>query len=305
MFDYIEIIKYLSDENVSLEFLQYKATYSSGWKKYSLEYKNVLDVSINEHINTIVIKGSLPYFYLGHNFHFREADLQEAINLIENMLQIELYSAEVKRFEYGKILNVPYFVNLVFNSHVEVKKMRTRTFDHGKYFEDNIKVLKIYDAKRNLRNKQKKADRVSLQEFGYSEDKNFVKFEIQYKKPHVYFKNGEALIIADLFEPDFKHRIEEDFILQYMKIIKISNVEIPADKKFLSAGNIILLVLLEIVLNYNLDFKKLIKEKLKEIPEVTLSKEDKKARQRQIRKMFESVNSGNKECRYDLIKFLT
>ena len=71
MIDYIDITKYFENKvTINFAHLQLEATYNSGWKKYVLKGCTHLEVWINQQLSLVRIKGSIPYFFQGHNFIF-------------------------------------------------------------------------------------------------------------------------------------------------------------------------------------------------------------------------------------------
>ncbi len=71
MYDYLELTKVLYDDNIFLKDVQHEASYQSGWEKFLLHGYKDLEIWYKPTSNLIRIKGSLPYFYKGHNFSFQ------------------------------------------------------------------------------------------------------------------------------------------------------------------------------------------------------------------------------------------
>jgi len=104
MIDYAEITKHLYKDKLCFDELQLSASYSSGWEKYYLKGVNDMEVWHNVPNNILKVKGSLPYYWQGHNFAFAREDLIHSIQDITGRLKINLWEAEMAKFEFGTII---------------------------------------------------------------------------------------------------------------------------------------------------------------------------------------------------------
>jgi len=310
MIDYTEITKHLYKDNLCFDYLQPEASYKSGWNNYFLKGCKEMQVWYNESNNLLNVKGSLPYYWQKHNFSFDRKSLQESINDISSRLKVNLWEAELSKFEYGSIIEVQAKPEELIRHHIKIKGMETRSNNPDtKVFNGTIQSLKLYDAGRNIKNKLDKAIRSLLSNnYGYDQGKHYLKIENHYKKPYKALNSGIRILVNDLLIPEFNQKCKNDLLSQYRNIMKTESILIPKDKKSLSAGNIILLAFKETESLFNINAEERINSMLKAIPEEILNQNDKKARKRQIREMLkkisdpgESILAGNG---YDLYAIL-
>lgn len=309
MVDYAEITKHLYKDTLCFDHLQYDAEYASGWKKYLLMGCKEMEVWHNEFNNLMKVKGSLPYYWQKHNFIFDRKSLCDSIQDISGRLKINLWEAELSKFEFGSIVEVKMKPVLLISRHNKIKGMRTRSINpDAKYFEGKFQSLKIYDAGRNIKNKLDKAIRSYLsKEFGYDPMKHYLKVENHYKKPYAVLNKGVRILVNDILLPEFSLKCKNDLLSQYKNIMKTESLQIPKDKKALSAGNIILLAFKEVEGLFNINAEERINSMLKAIPEDVLNQNDKKARRRQIKEMLKKISysEGIQPCNeYDLYSIL-
>ena len=158
-FDFIEAEKLLSQDKICLDYLNYEASYSTGWDKFLYEDCKAVEIWLNTEARKLKLRGSIPYFIAGQNFKTSQEDFINGIKHLSEILATDLMTAEVKVFEFGTTLEIPFSAKEVFNSHLKIQGMRTRSFDYGKYFVDSIMTFKLYDANKNLKNKLTKDER--------------------------------------------------------------------------------------------------------------------------------------------------
>lgn len=299
-FDYIEIAKSLGKDKLCSDYLECQLTTKSGWNKYEYEGCKVLEVWHHRETNDLKVKGSLPYFIAGQNFHTDTKDFKNGIEYLSNVLETDLVDSEVRAMEFGTILQTPFSPKDVFNSHIKMTGKKARTFDNGKYFVDSNMKVKLYDAGRNIKLKLDKIERARLATFGYDPLANYVKIENHYIRPSIYFMKRN-LKLSELLTDQFQDHCKIDLLNTYNSIKKTSQA-MADNKKHLSSSTIPLLVLMEFEEFLPCKAEELIKRKLKDIPEAILTKEDKKARARQIRDNFRKIKTH--KCEYDLRPFL-
>ncbi len=301
-FDYISAEKDLGQDQICLDYLNHEASYSSGWDKFIYEDCKAVQIWLNTDARKLKLMGSIPYFIAGQNFKTSLKDFISGIDHLSEVLTTDLMKAEVKVFEFGTTLEIPFSAKEVFNSHLKIQGMRTRSFDYGKYFDDRIMTFKLYDANKNLKNKLTKGEREKLTSlYNYNPSSNYLKIESHYKKPSISFKSRH-LDIAYLTSDSFQAACKDELINKYGSIMKANSINVNS-KKQLTTSTIPLLILKEYenLLPCNLD--ELIKQKIKSIPDNILTKDDKKSRRRQIKanmRRLESVGT----CKYDLSKYL-
>jgi len=310
MIDYTEITKHLHKDKPCFDHLQYEAGYSSGWNKFLLKGCKEMEVWHNESNNLLKVKGSLPYYWQKHNFTFDRDSLRDSIQDISERLKLNLWEAELSKFEYGSIIEVGAKPEELIRHHIKSKGMQTRSINpDAKVFEGIIQSLKLYDAGRNMKNKLDKAIRSHIsQAYGYDQGKQYLKIENHYKKPYTALNKGIRILVNDLLIPEFYQKCKVDLLNQYRNIMKTESLLIPKDKKALSAGNIILLAFKEAEGLFNINAEEMINSLLKAIPEEILNQNDKKARKRQIREMLKKISDSGGGIRakneYDLYSIL-
>jgi len=301
-FDYLEASKSLGKDKLCLDYLDHEASYSSGWEKFIYEGCKEVQVWLNNEAGKLKVKGSIPYFIAGQNFKTDPEDFSNGITHLSEILNLDLMKAEVNVFEYGTILEIPFPVREVFNSHLKIQGMKTRSFDYGKYFEDRVMTLKLYDANKNLKNKLTRYERERLSSlFGYKPSANYLKIEGHYKKPSVSFKN-RFINIDELLKPEFQAICKEDLLSKYRSIMKANTIELKS-KKQITSSTIPLMVLKEFESLLPCKAEELIKQKIKALPCDLMTKEDKKSRNRQIKANLKKIETV-RACKYDLSEIL-
>ncbi len=192
-FDYTELIKNTYNDNVCFNYLEHVGSYPEGKEKFILKGVKNIDVFTNEKTSEIVLKANFPYYIQGHNFRFTKAGMIEAIQLSSEYLNLNLFQAEMKKFEFGSIIEIDYNVDEFLMNHISIKGKNTQPFYTnnkltGKYFEDSIIKHKLYDVGVNLKSKLDKAIRDDLSnKYGYDKAKHYLKIENHYKKPEIHF----------------------------------------------------------------------------------------------------------------------
>jgi hypothetical protein len=301
-FDYIEAVMILGKDKPCLDYLDHEASYASGWEKFIYEGCNAVEIWFNHDAGKMKLKGSIPYFMAGQNFKSSHLDFKEGINHLSDVLEMDLPKAEIKAFEYGTTLEIPFSVKQVFLSHLKIQGMKTRAFDNGIYFEDRALRVKLYDAGKNLKDKLSKDDRARLSsDYGYSPFNNYLKIENHYKKPEVCFKKS-LISLGELLKPKFKNTCDKDLITKYQSIMKAKTIELR-NKKQLTSSTIPLIILKEYESLLPCKAEDLIKHKIKAIPSEILTKDDKKSRRRQIGYNMKKITSDS-PCKYDVSELL-
>ena len=303
-FDYTELIKNTNNDNVCFNYLEHVGSYPEGKEKFILKGVKNIDVFTNERTSEIVLKANFPYYTQGHNFRFSKADMIEAIQHTSELLNLNLFQAEVKKFEYGSIIELDYNVDEFLMNHISIKGKNTQPFYTnnkltGKYFEDSILKHKLYDVGVNLKSKLDKAIRDDLSsKYGYDKAKHYLKIENHYKKPEIHFKHRN-LFVNEMLIDNFMTKCKEDLINTYKSIMKTSKVELPTSKKDLHLTNILLITMKELESQFDFNTEELIKKKIKSAPETLLNKMDKKARLSIFKKNLNKIKKAN-ESHYDI-----
>lgn len=301
-FDYLEASKSLGKDKICLDYLDHEASYSSGWNKFIYEGCKAVEIWLNPEADKMKIKGSIPYFIAGQNFKTGPEDFINGITHLSEVLNMDLKEAEVNVFEYGTIIEIPFSSREVFTSHLKIKGMKTRSFDYGKYFEDRVLKVKLYDAGKNIKDKLTKDERLKLaSSFGYNSFQNYLKIENHYKKPSICFKNS-FIQVNEILKPEFQTICKNDLVTKYRSIMKSKTIELK-NKKQLTSSTIPLIILKEYESLLPCKAEDLIKQKIKAIPAEILTREDKKSRRRQIGYNWKKITSDS-PCKYDVSELL-
>ena len=303
LFDYQEITLYTGKDTPNLAHLTpiYR---KPSWDWYRLDSGvNPLKVGYSEPLRELVIKGSMPYFNQGHNAAHSLRDLRDNWKYVGELLRVNPFNAVVTAFECGAIIATSYPPSVLLEHHIHLPTYETRTFQNktgkltGKEFISSALKVKLYSPLDNYREKRlTKAKYSSL--LGVSPEGSYLKIENHYRKPERYFK--KMILLTDFFNPAYQQLFKTDLMDTYRKITKTKAVAIPSDKASLSTGNLILLTLKSIALEYGLDAEECIKEMLSRVPPEVLTRDDRKARKKHLRKMLKEVGVEGSDSPFDL-----
>jgi hypothetical protein len=304
--DYIEISKSFGKDKPNLGYLQKEATYPNA-ERYSFQGCKKIEIWNYPEKYQLSVKGSLPYFINGHNFHSSLEDWLEALNYLSSCLNQNLYLGFIEAFEFGTIQEIPYPENAFLRNHVKIAGMASKEYLQGhiitgKEFVSPYLKVKLYDVSRNIKSKLDKTLQEELSRlWGWDRAKHYIKLENHYKKPEAYFKDN--LQLHDILSSEFQINLKMDLISTYQKIMKTGNTVLPEKKADINAGTIPLLILKELESVYHFNIEDILKAKLKEIPEEILSLADRKARMKILRDNLKKISiSGKSE--FDISEFL-
>ena len=305
-FDYAELTKSIGKDKLSFQYLEEVGTYPNGWKSYILKGVEKMKVRVHQEAGLIELKANLAYYWQGHNFTFSKATMIEALQHTSDMLNINLFQAELRCFEFGCIVEVDQKPDDFLNNHLSFKGKPFQIWQNksysaitGKEFKNDVFKIKLYDAGLNLKHKTTSSIRQQLEKtIGYDAKKNYIKFENYYKKPDVHFKN-RSLFVNEVLQEDFMQLCKKDLIETYKNIMKTGLIKIPTNKKDLNVGTLPLIVLKEVGLIYGFNPEELIKQRVKAISEDILNTYDKKARQEQIKQNWKKIASEERS-QYDI-----
>lgn len=300
MIDYIDITKHFENKvTINFAHLQLEATYNSGWKKYVLKGCTHLEVWINQQLSLVRIKGSIPYFFQGHNFIFCNKSFNEAIKYLNNILNYNFWDATVNAFEYGIIFEVPTKPSEYIQHHRERSQERLifeeKPKDKGsfRWWKDKYVKLKMYDAGKNIIHKQGLSMKEIIKKEGWNPSLYYLKWEVHYTKPHLALNKGKAIKLADLVNPKWTKTLNENLLIQYQRLNPLRTIEPPLKKKDISTANILMLECVEYYINQGYSIKEIKKKLYKRIDTYTvLSESDKKARKRQISSITSKLNES-------------
>ena len=176
MIDFIEVAQYQCKDSPFLghckpfpcKLNQY------GWDTYTLQGCKEMEVHWNPEQGTLRVKGSLPYYLQGHNFSFSNADLVEGVGMIQGLLGVPLWDAQLEEFEFGCIFPVAVKPALYIRNHTALPEahlyMNEKGRDKGafRWWDDSARALKLYDAGRNIKMKQGMKAREVIEDSGYN-----------------------------------------------------------------------------------------------------------------------------------------
>ena len=299
-YDYTECSKFVNKDKLYLENLNHISSNIYGCDNYSMTYNNTeIKISHNSNSNELKVKGSLPYFIEGQNFSNDMGKIKEAVYIISDTINTNLFDAVVKKFEAGITFESPFNPNEVFNSHYSIKGMETRAFKTGKIYLDANRLIKFYNAGKRIKKVLDARQRNELiLTKGYKPEVDYLRLEVQHLKPEVYWKQRN-ISIADLFKEEFIYKCKKDIYNTYDMINKEGYYLLPKDKRDCTLPVIELLALKELGLKYGFNPEEYIKQKIKSIPESILTKEDKKNRKRSLSQLSSKLILDKESC-YDL-----
>ena len=254
------------------------------------------------------VKGSLPYFIKGHNFTCSYQDFVEGVEVLQNLLQVPLWGAEVDCFEYGTICPVKDKPALYIRNHFAPASSRLNLNERGKdkgafrWWSDAEKSLKLYDPGKNLKTKQDLKAREVIRDEGYDPQQNYIKFEVHHRKP--YNLQGRTIKVEDLQNPQFIEFLNCNLIENYHKLKPMRTLLPAQDKKNLSALDIAVSVYVEDLLNQGIPVEDARKKVYQFINRAEcLSQQDKDSRKATIRKAFSKLQESDKS-KWDLTEDL-
>lgn len=309
MIDFIKAIKYLSSKNTFFTgYLQEISVSHYGLIKYHAIGCKDIEIWYYERSHRLELRGSMMYYIQGHNFSFNKKLFIEAINHIEKLINVDLWDAVMETVEYGAIVQLePYEKPKDYISHHQQGKgvlLHENPKDKGCFRKYTYKsmTLKLYDVNRNIKYKQSVEMRKRIQECGWDPSQKYLKFEAHYEKPHLTLNRGRDVLLKDLITSEWDDVLKADLLAQYNKLIPMSSIIEPTDKKKLSTADIIFSCLAELKINDGKsieEVKKMVYDKINGFPEQLLSKTDKKARKAQVNKIKNKIKFSDKS-RWDL-----
>lgn len=267
-----------------------------------------MEVHWHPETGRLKVKGSLPYFIKGHNFTCSNQDFVEGVEVLQNLLQVPLWCAEVEAFEYGTICPVTEKPATYIRNHYAPASAHLYLNERGKdkgafrWWSDSVKSLKLYDAGRNIRLKQDLKAREVIRDEGYNPQQDYIKFEVHHRKP--YNLQGRAITLEDLQHPQFIEFLNYNLIDNYHKLQPMRTLLPAQDKKNLSALDIAVSVYVEGLLNQGIPVEDARKKVYQFINRAEcLNQQDKDSRKATIRKAFAKLQESDKS-KWDLTEDL-
>lgn len=272
------------------------ASYTRGinvWTEYQIKKNhNPIKLRLNESSGEMDIKGNVGFFWNGHNLSFPNSEFIEAIDYLSQLLSIDISKMKLVEFDHSALVKLDQSPQSVIMNHLFIKGHETKPQKAGKYFlKPRVQLVKMYDATRRIKQIYSSTLRKDiLLQSGLVDGSNLLRFEKKILNPHAYFKS--QLTVDDILKPDFISQLDNDLIDTYKSIMKTGLIKIPEKKKHLTSSTIPLIIGKELGMIYDFDFDALMKERIREIPETILTKDDKKARMRQIKANLKKITSS-------------
>lgn len=311
MIDFIQVTKHLgSKDKLFLGHLEHEAQYSSGWNKYRLQGCEKIEIYWNPENSMLRLKGSIMYYWQGHNFSYSKEGFLKAIEHINRILNVNLWDSIIQVFEYGIIMEVSHKPKEYIKRHNAAQSEKLIMNEKGKdkgnfrWWADSNVSLKMYDASKNILMKQGNDKKAIIEKEGWNPEGYFLKWEAHYLKPEI-LNHGKGLILANLMNPQWENIFKEDLYSQYKRLIPMRTIIKPTTKKELNSVDLIIREVLE-SLNTNIDiqeFKKIIYNGINTKYDIILNKSDKDQRKRQIKAAFDKIKESP-ESSWDLSKKL-
>ncbi len=276
------------------------AAYPEGGARYELEGCGRIDIYYNPK-SYLQIKGSIMYYWQGHNFTYSHETFIEAIDHIGKLLQVDLWDSTVTAFEYGVIIEVEEKPKDYILHHKAKPSEKLDQSIIGKdkgnltRWKDSNVDLKMYDAGRNIKMKQGLNRRNTIQQAGWNPQLNYLKWEAHYLKPKV-LNHGQGVLLHNLVNPDWQDTFKEDLYLQYKRLIPMANIVEPTNKKDLSTSAISAMVLAEVIINDSKtlqEVRKMLYARINAFSDEVLSKADKDSRRRQIKAILDKMQEAD------------
>ncbi len=280
-----------------------------GWDTYTLQGCKEMEVHWNPEHGALRVKGSLPYYLQGHNFSFSNADFVEGVGLIQCLLGTPLWDAQLDEIEFGCIFPVAVKPALYIRNHTALPNAHLYMNEKGKdkgafrWWDNSTKVLKLYDAGRNIKMKQGLKARDVIKDSGYNPEGDYMKFEAHWKKPHL-LNDGKGVVLDDLQNQIFLQLLSTTLVNEYHQLQPMRTLLQPTSRKDLSALDIAVSVYVEALMNQGIpkeDAKKRIYNFINQ--QDTLSKIDKDNRKTTFRKVFGRLKESE-ESRWDLTNMI-
>lgn len=278
-------------------------SFDTGRIVYNLQGCKKIQLIHNPSNGVCVLRGSISYFIQGHNFTFDKINFVEAIDYVGNLLKVNLWQMDINILEAGVILPVEVKPKEIISHHREGKGMILfeNPKDKGNFrsFNDKFAERKMYDAGKNIIHKQGLRQREIIQNAGWNPEKQYLKWEIHYLKPHL-LNEGKSIKLYNLMNPFWEEVFKADIKLQYSLINPMKSIIPPKVKSDLHAIDIFALELVESKLNEGKtipEVKKLLYDRIN--ASSILSKVDKDARKRQVKAILDKLEESS-ESKWDL-----
>lgn len=278
-------------DSFAFENLELTGQNRFGCKFYSLtDGFTPLKIQHNERTGNLTIKGSIPFFWQGHNFSFQNLQLLKAMEYCSEVLCTNLMDFEVESFEFGRMLAVATDPDYILKNHLALPKHSFNSYRRksgiltGIEFSDSVRKLKMYNPKFSPAFRKILKDiKAGIQ--GFDPKGNFIRVE-----NHVDFADRylqiRKLSLDQYCKVEFQDMLKTDLMDTYNSILRKETFIFPHGLQKPTVNQLLYLILLEERPNIRQEMEA--KMKALNLDEMTF-----KNRQDQIRKdlkKFEAIS---------------
>lgn len=246
MFDYVKLMKHLPDG-------QYNKSVLSFGRRLTIGHKALL-VTFNKRTQILTIRGSLPYFMQGHNVYFSRNDMRNALQIISDRLEVDIFDATVAIMEYGVVVDMPFHINDFIDAHLFTKGYYEDIFyNRGKnYHRNNEKfTLKFYLVEPNIIKKCCPAIKKALKQAVFATHPNLLRYEMHGNPCKILSVNHDEKILAKhLLTDEFEQKCRKSLLDKYTGIKKRVQLVLKNKKSRFSIISILLILLANVYPRY-------------------------------------------------------
>lgn len=297
MIDFISATKCLYKDTPNLSNCKWLSTNTSGWERYELMGKRAMKVSWKPADALLKVEGSIPYFLQGHNFSFDRSAFVDGIDILQSILEVELWDAWLNEIEHGVIFPVDGKPADYIKYHSALKQSKLRECingndrGNGKWWNGRDADIKMYNPKANFHHKVGYKQRKDIN--GYNPKMDYLKFEVHYNKPYL-LNGGRDLLLEDLQSPDCLSRLHTLLLNHYRLLYPMKTLIKPTDKGQLKYQEIVTMKLVEVLMNQGLTIPEAQREVYRFMDEFRcLSKPDKDKRKATARSVFGRLHESD------------
>ena len=302
MIDFVQATKHLSDKDRPFfGDCELVGRFNSGWMLYRLQGCDGVEIRHNPAQGWLTLKGSIMYYWQGHNFTYSKAGFVEAVAHIGKLLHVSLWDAIVNIFEYGVIMQVERKPREYILRHSPkpsgglLQPERGKDNGNFRWWEgrDRDVSLKMYDAGRNIRCKQGMRMKDIIKAAGWNPESHYLKWEVHYIKPEASLNNGIGIRLCDIVNSQWEDIFKADIFAQYKRLTPMKSIIPPKDKSNLHALDIFAIELVETKMNEGSTLPEVQKMLYSRInASAILSKADKDARKRQVKATLDKLEQS-------------
>lgn len=208
-----------------------------------------LEIQYNERTGNLIIKGSIPFFWQGHNFGFQNSQLLEALEYCSEVLCTNLMDFEVESFEFGRMLDVATNPDYILKNHLALPKHEFVSFHtkagimKGIQFSDPVRKLKMYNPKFNPTFKKIPIE-IKARISDFDPKGNFIRVENHVKRADIYLQIRN-LSLDQYCKDEFQTMLKSDLIDTYNSIQRKETFVLPDGIEKPSVNQLLYLILLE------------------------------------------------------------